>query len=76
MMTFVLGAMNNPYSNVYSEFHPTQGWAESGCTKTLSDQNTRRSDWETIKNVLCLAHSRHTEDFIRSCRDQAFCPWQ
>ena len=23
------GAMNNPYSNVYSEFHPTQDWATS-----------------------------------------------
>lgn len=48
------GAMNNPYSNNYSEFHPAQGWAETTlpsaeqCGRTLSDQNTERSDWDTI----------------------------
>jgi hypothetical protein len=43
------GAMNNPYSNVYSEFHPAQGWEEEArCKETLSELNTGRSDWETI----------------------------
>jgi len=42
------GAMNNPYSNVYSEFYPAQGWADPKCKDTLSEQNTGRSDWETI----------------------------
>jgi subtilisin-like proprotein convertase family protein len=42
------GAMNNPYSNVYSEFHPARDWASTVCTETLSGQNTGRSDWETI----------------------------
>ncbi len=43
------GAMNNPYSNVYSEFHPEQGWEEDArCKETLSELNTGRSDWETI----------------------------
>ncbi len=42
------GAMNNPYSNAYSEFHPDQGWKTSNCVKTLSELNTQRSDWETI----------------------------
>lgn len=43
------GAMNNPYSNAYSEFHPEQGWGTSGCQKTMSKLNTSRSDWETIE---------------------------
>lgn len=43
------GAMNNPYSNAYSEFHPAADWTSTACTATLSTQNTGRSDWETIK---------------------------
>lgn len=42
------GAMNNPYSNVYSEFHPDQEWDLGRCPNTLSNQNTGRSDWKTI----------------------------
>ena len=43
-------AMNNPYSNAYSELQPVQSWLKSNlnCTKTLSHQNTGRSDWATI----------------------------
>ncbi len=43
------GAMNDPYSDVYSEFHPKDGWQQSECIKTLSHQSTARSDWETIQ---------------------------
>lgn len=48
-------AMNNPYSNAYSEFHPEQGWSptEQGgspnCRETMSALNTGRSDWATIQ---------------------------
>ena len=42
------GAMNNPYSKVYSEFHPELDWKTTDCKKTLSELNTGRSDWETI----------------------------
>lgn len=43
------GAMNNPYSNVYSEFHPDQGWETTRCKDTLSELNTGRPDWQTIQ---------------------------
>ena len=43
------GAMNNPYSNAYSEFHPQTDWITTRCKDTLSGLNTGRSDWETIK---------------------------
>jgi hypothetical protein len=42
------GAMSNPYRDDYSEFHPAAGWLP-GCQRTLSQQNTERSDWETIQ---------------------------
>ena len=42
-------AMNNPYSNAYSEFHPAADWTSTACSATLAAQNTGRSDWETIK---------------------------
>ena len=51
------GAMNNPYSDLQSEFHPVEGWAsepvspdEKTCRNTFSYQNSYRSDWETIKH--------------------------
>ncbi|NTU85256.1 MAG: hypothetical protein HGA45_38860, partial [Chloroflexales bacterium] len=42
------GAMNNPYRDDYGEFHPDAGWLP-GCQATLSQHNTRRSDWATIQ---------------------------
>jgi hypothetical protein len=41
------GAMFDPYLNNNSEFYPTTGW-EGNCSNTLSEQQTGRSDWETI----------------------------
>ncbi|GIK71607.1 MAG: hypothetical protein BroJett021_05950 [Chloroflexota bacterium] len=48
------GAMNDPYRESQSEFHPQSGWTNSGCTKTLSFQSTMRSDWETISKFYAL----------------------
>lgn len=42
------GAMSDPYREDYSEFHPAASWNER-CQETLSQQNTGRSDWTTIK---------------------------
>jgi hypothetical protein len=41
------GAMNNPYSDLHSEFHPQLDWLP-GCQQTLSHQELGRSDWATI----------------------------
>jgi len=45
------GAMTNPYNNDdnhgYDEFHPQANW-ERDCENTLANQETGRSDWETI----------------------------
>lgn len=43
------GAMFDPYLNNNSEFYPATGWQEQ-CSDTLSEQQTGRSDWETILN--------------------------
>ncbi len=48
------GAMSNPYRDDYSEFHPAVGWLP-GCQTTLSQQNTERSDWETIQALYSFA---------------------
>ncbi|MEZ4869924.1 MAG: FG-GAP-like repeat-containing protein [Caldilineaceae bacterium] len=46
------GVMNNPYSDLNSEFHPQFGW--DGCEQTLSQQEMGRSDWETIKAIYAM----------------------
>jgi hypothetical protein len=42
------GPMTDPYRDDYGLFHPDAGW-QSQCASTLSNQNTGRSDWATIK---------------------------
>lgn len=42
------GAMSDPYrADFFSEFHPQSRWG-TDCANTLSNQETGRSDWETI----------------------------
>ncbi|MEJ5345915.1 MAG: FG-GAP-like repeat-containing protein [Chloroflexus sp.] len=41
------GAMNNPYREEQSEFHPLAGWT-TNCQQTLSQLENGRADWETI----------------------------
>lgn len=49
------GAMNNPYSDLHSEFHPEAGWYDEhpgmhSCQDTFSHRNLGRADWETIQH--------------------------
>lgn len=41
------GAMNNPYREEQSEYHPLTGWT-TYCQNTLSQLENGRADWETI----------------------------
>jgi len=43
------GAMNDPYTDANSEFHPDTDW-QPGCADTLSHQEAGRSDWSTIQS--------------------------
>ncbi|MCX7858610.1 MAG: FG-GAP-like repeat-containing protein [Chloroflexus sp.] len=43
-----LGAMNNPYREEESEFHPLDPNWERFCANTLSQLENGRSDWDTI----------------------------
>lgn len=42
------GPMSDPYRDDYGLFHPDEGWL-ARCASTLSQQNTARSDWATVK---------------------------
>lgn len=42
------GAMNNPYREEESEFHPLNNYWAMFCANTLSQLETGRADWETI----------------------------
>lgn len=49
------GAMNNPYSDLHSEFHPEAGWYDEhpgmhSCQDTFSHRNLGRADWKTIQH--------------------------
>ena len=41
------GAMNDPYTDFLTKFHPQPGW-DAGCLETYSHQLLGRSDWATI----------------------------
>jgi len=55
------GAMNDPYRDSQSEFHPAADWLTSGCVKTLAHQSTGRPDWKTIYDFYGL--TQPTESF-------------
>ena len=53
------GAMNDPYREAHSEFHPggSDVWAGSGCQNTLSNWQTGRADWQTIVTFFPNLHA-------------------
>ncbi|WP_161569147.1 FG-GAP repeat domain-containing protein [Candidatus Oscillochloris fontis] len=43
------GAMSDPYRDDYSEFHPRTAAWDANCSRTFSQLELQRADWETIK---------------------------